>query len=62
MCAINPVHKKRLILDVYTSDRRASREEFMSEVVSRALRLELELNSQVTSLRWHVKETEQEAD
>lgn len=61
MCAINPTHKKRLILDVYTSDTRMSNEKFMEEVAIEATLTELELNNR-SNLRWHLKETEQEAD
>lgn len=60
MCAINPAHKKRLILDVYTSEK-CSKEEFNKNVALAALDIELSLNES-GKLRWHVKETDQEAD
>jgi len=60
MCAINPVHKKRIILDVYTSEK-ISESEFLGLVIEQALKLEIQLNES-GKLRWHVKETEQEAE
>ena len=61
MCAINPAHKKRLILDVYTSNQEISQKEFENLVAEKAFQAELTLN-QDPRLRWHVKETKQEAD
>lgn len=61
MCAINPVHKKRIILDVYTSDKRFTQETFNDLVIETSIMIELHLNT-TTSLRWHIKETNQEAD
>ena len=61
MCAINPVHKKRLILDVYTSDSRLTKEQFNDLVLELALAAEMRLNESMR-LRWHVKETKQEAE
>lgn len=55
MCAINPAHKKRLILDVYTSDTGMSSEEFQNKVIYNALQTEIILNEK-SGLRWHVKE------
>jgi len=60
MCAINPVHKKRMILDVYTAHQ-ISKAEFEDLVCNAVLLMECKLNSDMR-LRWHVKETEQEAD
>lgn len=60
MCAINPTHKKRIILDVYTSEN-ITKEKFDSIVREQAFYLEVNLNKD-TRLRWHVKETDQEAD
>lgn len=62
MCAINPVHKKRFILDVYTSDKSLSLKEFEDICLSTLLCNELRLNSIYPRLRFHLKETEQEAD
>lgn len=62
MCAINPVHKKRLLIDVYTSDRTMSQQEFDKLVIQKGFETELRLNTVCQRLRWHVKETEQEAD
>lgn len=59
MCAINPTHKKRIILDVYTSQLM---EDFDQRVIERVLELEQQLNSENMAFRWHVKETEQEAE
>ena len=60
MCAINPTHKKRFILDVYTS-RKFSEEEWNQIVIEAALKAEIDLNRDAR-LRWHLKETKQEAD
>lgn len=61
MCAINPTHKKRFILDVYTSDPEITEVDFLNKVIVRALRAEQTLNER-TDLRWHIKETDQQAD
>lgn len=61
MCAINPTHKKRLILDVYTSNPNITEDEFISAVLQYSLAAEQEMNS-CTELRWHIKETDQQAD
>lgn len=62
MCAINPKHKKRFLLDVYTS-LDITEEDFLNIVTLGALAAELTLNSKsATKLRWHIKETDQEAD
>jgi hypothetical protein len=61
MCAINPAYKKRLILDVYTSQSGISEEEFVNDVLSKALTMECQLNA-TTKLRWHVKESKEQAD
>lgn len=60
MCAINPTHKKRLILDVYTSQD-VSEHDFLNKVWDRALKVEQALNEKA-DLRWHLKETTQKAD
>jgi hypothetical protein len=61
MCAINPTHKKRLILDVYTSQSGITEEEFVEKVLSRAITMECQLNAKA-DLRWHVKESEEKVD
>lgn len=61
MCAINPVHKKRIILDVYTSDKNMSEEEFTSMVLEKCFQTEMRLNED-HRLRWHIKETDQGAE
>lgn len=61
MCAINPAHKKRFIIDVYTSDKRIKSKQFEQEVIECMLTEEERLNS-TTKFRWHVKETKQKAD
>lgn len=61
MCAINPVHKKRIILDFYTSDATKTKESFEERIISICLRFEQQVNAK-TKLRLHVKETNQEAD
>lgn len=61
MCAINPTHKKRFILDVYTADPNMTNEKFIEFAVNSALSIEQELNS-TTRLRWHIKESKEEAD
>lgn len=62
MCAINPAHKKRLILDVYTSLHKISAKEFETYVLEVSLQLEQNLNEESSLLRWHIKETDQNAD
>lgn len=61
MCAINPVHKKRIIFDFYTSDSRVIKEDFERDVLEWCLEREKEMN-RYGKIRCHVKETEQEAD
>lgn len=60
MCAINPTHKMRLVLDVYTSEQ-CDKYVFENRVIEAALKAETELNS-TTKLRWHLKMTKMEAD
>lgn len=66
MCAINPKFKKRIIIDVYVSEPICkakgieTKEQFEDMVLRQMLDVELDLNG-TTCLRWHVKETEQEA-
>ena len=59
MCAINPVHKRRFIIDVYTSQLM---EDFDERVIERILAVEIELNSENAAFRWHVKEINQQPD
>lgn len=61
MCAINPTHKKRLLLDVYTSDTGITEADFVAKVLGRSITVEKQLNS-AGDLRWHLKETDQEAE
>ena len=61
MCAINPKHKKRFIVDVYTSQD-MTKEMFEGSVRHIMLDQELSLNSIYGQFRFHVKETEQEAE
>ena len=60
MCAINPVWKKRLLLDVYTSEK-ISLQQFEDFFLYKALEMEVNLNMD-GKLRWHLKETKQQAD
>lgn len=60
MCAINPVWKKRLILDVYTSEK-IPIQEFDDLVLEKALNIEIVLNEDAR-LRWHLKESKENAD
>lgn len=60
MCAINPIHKKRMIFDFYTSEK-VSKEEFENKIIEICLTTEQSMN-QSGLIRCHVKETEQEAD
>ncbi len=60
MCAINPLHKKRLLLDLYTSHK-MTQEEFEAHVLEWALKQEQTINT-FGNIRVHVKETEQQAD
>jgi hypothetical protein len=60
MCAINPVHKKRFIIDVYTS-RQITKEKFEEYAMKDLLAAEILLNAN-GDLRFHLKETKQEAD
>lgn len=61
MCAINPVHKKRFIVDVYTSDKTIEKETFDDHTMAILLSKELELNSVFPRYRWHLKESTEEA-
>lgn len=60
MCAINPLHKKRIIFDFYTSHQ-MTKEAFETGIASYVLQEEQRLNT-FGDIRVHVKETEQEAD
>lgn len=61
MCAINPTHKKRFIIDVYTANPHIDKETFESAVISKLLDTEQTLNER-TPFRFHIKETKQKAD
>jgi hypothetical protein len=61
MCAINPRFKKRFLLDVYTSNPKMTKEDFEGLVIAHAVDIEQQLNS-TPVLRWHIKETDQEAE
>lgn len=60
MCAINPLHKKRIIFDFYTSYP-MTKEQFDYSLIKWCLREEQRLNA-FGKIRVHIKETEQEAD
>lgn len=60
MCAINPLHKKRLLLDFYTSHP-MTKDEFDKCIIEYALKEEQRLNT-YGNIRVHVKETEQETE
>ena len=62
MCAINPKHKKRMILDFYTSHPQMTRKKFEEYVYKWSLKTEQTINTLSPSIRVHVKETEQEAE
>jgi len=62
MCAINPVHKKRFVIDCYTSDKRLTKEQFDHLCIGAILVSEHELNTQWPRLRFHVKESNQDAE
>ncbi|HEU0048801.1 MAG TPA: hypothetical protein VFQ43_14520 [Nitrososphaera sp.] len=62
MCAIKPKHKKRFILDVYTSDPKLTKREFEQLAVQEAVETELQMNTANPRLRWHLKESTDEAD
>lgn len=60
MCAINPLHKKRILFDFYTSHP-MSKEAFDKSLTEWCLREEQRLNA-FGKIRVHVKETDQEAE
>ncbi len=61
MCAINPIHKKRFIIDVYTSIQMTNLQ-FEVPVITALLEKELELNSNYPKFRFHIKESKQQAE
>jgi hypothetical protein len=61
MCAINPTHKVRYVIDVYTSNK-MTRKEFDDAVLDALLGAEVKLNTDHADLRFHIKESEQEAE
>jgi hypothetical protein len=62
MCAINPVHKKRFVIDVYTSDRELTKREFTELAMNELVNTEVRMNLSNPHLRFHLKESDQEAD
>lgn len=60
MCAINPLHKKRIIFDFYTSHP-MTKEQFEKLLIEWSLREEQRLNA-FGKIRVHVKETDQQAE
>lgn len=60
MCAISPLHKKRIIFDFYTSHP-MSKEAFDKFLLDWCLTEEQKLNA-LGKIIVHVKETEQEAE
>lgn len=60
MCAINPTHKKRFIIDIYTS-KQMTPEFFENLVMTILLKNEIKLNEN-GSLRFHLKESKEQAD
>lgn len=61
MSAIDPKHKKRFVIDVYTSAE-MTKQKFEDYATSVLVCKELELNSVHPKLRWHLKTSNQEAD
>lgn len=60
MCAIDPKHKKRFILDVFTSQD-VSKEDFDAITRTVALETEIQLNAS-GKLRWHLHEEPEKVD
>ena len=60
MCAINPKHKKRLVLDFYTSHKMTAAQ-FEMIVTDKACEAEQLINS-YGKIRVHVKFSDQEAE
>lgn len=60
MCAINPLHKKRLIFDFYTSHP-MTKEAFDKAILEWSLMEEQRLNA-FGKFRVHVKETKEKAE
>ena len=61
MCAINPVHKKRILFDFYSTSPVLTEKEFKESVLKWTLTVEQTINTYST-IRVHVKETDQEAE
>lgn len=61
MCAINPAHKKRFIINVYTSDKSIDKKFFDEHSTVILTEVEMELNIG-TPFRWHLKESTEEAE
>lgn len=62
MCAINPKHKKRFIIDVYTSHPTMDVREFEGTTCQALLDTELRLNTEFPQLRFHLKESTEQAE
>ncbi len=62
MCAINPVSKKRFVIDVYTSDKTLDQCHFEASAMIALLDIELQLNTEHPRLRFHLKESTEQAD
>ena len=61
MCAINPTHKKRMVIDCYTS-LPMSKTQFEQLLLETLLETEQDLNTINPKLRFHLKESNQEAE
>ena len=62
MCAINPTYKKRFIIDVYTSLKDITEEQFKDEIIDILLSKELELNETFSKFRFHLKDSDEQAE
>jgi hypothetical protein len=61
MCAINPLHKKRVLFDFYTAHLTMTKEDFDKAVIEWCLDMEIGFN-RFADIRLHVKETKDEAE
>lgn len=59
MCEINPKHSAFFRLEVYTSNPATTAEEFLTEVMTRLLQMERQLNAD-GKFRFHIHEEAQE--
>ena len=62
MCAINPTHKKRFIIDCYTAFPNLTEEVFINELMNILLETEIQLNTNHPVYRFHLKESKEQAD